>query len=504
MTDMSTTPALAMRAYDVEPHVFVIFGGTGDLTRRKLLPAMRRLASLGVLGERRALLAVARDTDLDDRTYRAWAREALEAAGFPPEEVARLAEAQIFYQPMPSGDTKDYEALAARLEEIERTLGLPGNRVFYMALPPAVFPGAIEGLAAAGLNRAPGWTRLVLEKPFGHDLESARTLNRLIHAHFDESQVYRIDHYLGKETVQNLLVFRFANAVFESLWNRDRVECVQITVAEDIGIGSRAGYYDRAGALRDMVQNHVAQLIALIGMEVPAAFRADAVRYEKIKLLRSIRPISTDDVVFGQYARGVVDGEAVPGYLEEEGVDPTSTTETFVALELALDTWRWQGIPFYVRTGKRLPERITQIAVSFRAPPVSLFASMGTGDTHPNVLYITLQPDEGFALVVDVKVPGEPFRLQRFPLDFFYRQAFGPLPDAYQTLLLDVLTGDQTLFVHADEAEASWELFEPLLDTERNVHLYRAGTWGPEAADHLLARRGNRWMDSVEHPGEEL
>ncbi|MDX1577157.1 MAG: glucose-6-phosphate dehydrogenase, partial [Gemmatimonadota bacterium] len=355
----------------------------------------------------------------------------------------------------------------------------------------------------AGLNRSSGWTRLVVEKPFGRDLDSARELNRLIHAHFDEGQVYRIDHYLGKETVQNLLVFRFANPIFESLWSRDRVECVQITVSEDLGIGSRAGYYDRAGALRDMVQNHVAQLLALVGMEVPAGFEADPVRYEKIKLLGAIREIGPDDVVFGQYARGTVDGEAVPGYLEEAGVDPESDTETFVALRLAFDTWRWQGVPIYVRTGKRLPRRLTQIAVTFQAPPVCLFESMGMCETPPNVLFLTLQPDEGFALLVDVKVPGEPFRLATLPLDFFYKQVFGPIPDAYQTLLLDVLTGDQTLFVHADEAEASWELFEPLLEADRNVHLYRAGTWGPDAADELLARHGHGWIEPVGHPGRD-
>ena len=486
-----------MRQYDVEPHLFVIFGGTGDLTRRKLLPAVRHLASMGVLGRHRALLAVARDPELEDGGFRRWAKDALRSAGLPEEEVARLEDARLYYQPMPTGDADDYRALAKRVAEIEEQCGLPGNRVFYMALPPQVFPSAVAGLAAAGLNRAPGWTRLVVEKPFGGDLDSARELNRLIHAQFDESQVYRIDHYLGKETVQNLLVFRFANAIFESLWNRDRIQSVQITVAEDFGIGERAGYYDGAGALRDMVQSHVAQLLALVGMEVPARFGADAVRYEKIKLLRAIQAIRLEDVVFGQYARGAVQGKSVPGYLEEEGVDPDSRTETFVALKLAIDTWRWQGVPFYVRTGKNLPLRLTQIAVTFDAPPVYLFTN-----TSPNVLFLTLQPDEGFALMVEVKVPGEPFRLRTLPLDFFYKQVFGQIPDAYQTLLLDLLTGDQTLFVHADETEASWEVFGPLLEADHPVHLYRAGSWGPDAADQLLARDGRRWLDAVEHPEE--
>ncbi len=493
-----------MRRYDVEPHLFVILGGTGDLTRRKLLPALRRLASLGVLGDRRALLAVARDTDMDDDRFRPWAKEALRAAGLAEEEVARLDAARLYYQPMPAAEPADYEALAKRIAEIEARHDLPGNRVFYLALPPSVFTSAVEGLSGAGLNRSAGWTRLVVEKPFGRDLESARALNRIIHSHFDEGQVYRIDHYLGKETVQNLLVFRFANAIFESLWSRDRVECIQITVAEEIGIGDRAEYYDAAGALRDMVQNHVAQLLALVGMEVPATFAADAVRYEKIKLLNSVHPIRPENVVFGQYSRGMVGDSAVPGYLEEEGVDPASDTETFVALKLQLDTWRWQGVPFYIRSGKRLPRRLTQIAVVFQAPPVCLFESMGVRQTNSNVLYLTLQPDEGFALMVDVKVPGEPFELATLPLDFFYRQVFGPIPDAYQTLLLDVLTGDQTLFVHADEAEASWARFEPLLEGERPVHLYRAGTWGPDEADALLARAGHTWREPVRHPGAEV
>ncbi len=491
----------AMRGYQVEPHLFVVLGGTGDLTRRKLLPALRRLAKLDLLGEPRGILAVARDTDLDDESFRKWGQSALEDAGFARDDVAGVYDARLYYQPLPDGSAADYEALARRVHEVEERCGIPGNRVFYLALPPRVFPEAIEGLAAAGLNRGPGWIRLVVEKPFGRDLASARELNAVIHRHFDEREVYRIDHYLGKETVQNLLVFRFANAIFESLWSRDRVDNIQITVAEEIGIGSRAGYYDRAGALRDMVQNHVAQLLALVGMEVPATFAADAVRYEKVKLLRSISPLGPEDVVFGQYARGSVEGEACPGYLEEEEVDPESDTETFVALKLALDTWRWQGVPFYIRTGKRLPRRLTQIAVTFQAPPVFLFESLGARGTHANVLYLSLQPDEGFALCVDVKVPGEPFELRTLPLDFFYREAFGPIPDAYQTLLLDALTGDQTLFVHAEEAEASWELFDPLTSGERRVHLYRAGTWGPDAADELLARDGRKWLEPVAHPG---
>jgi glucose-6-phosphate 1-dehydrogenase len=356
--------------------------------------------------------------------------------------------------------------------------------VFYLALPPNAFAPTIKGLGEAGLNEGSGWTRLVVEKPFGRDLDSARELNALTHRWFDESQVYRIDHYLGKETVQNLLVFRFANTIFESVWNRDRIANVQITVAESLGVEQRADYYDKVGALRDMVQNHVTQLVALIAMEAPIAFDAEQVRQEKVKLLRAVRPLGPGDVVFGQYG----------GYRAEPGVAAETRTETYVALRLAIDSWRWQGVPFYVRTGKRMDRRVTQIAVTMRDVPVCLFESMGGCVAQPDVLILTLQPDDGFTLCIDVKVPGEPFRLQRLPLRFSYKDAFGQIPDAYETLLLDVLTGDQTLFVHADEAEESWKLYTPLFDDNVKVNAYDAGSWGPSEADELVARNGHHWQ----------
>ncbi len=473
----------------LEPHLFVILGATGDLARRKLLPAVYRLTRDGALSTDFRILGVSRDKELDDTSYRSWVREALEASGVAGEELDDWCDDCLLYQSVREGG--GYEALAARIAAIEEEAGLPGNRLFYLAVPPAAFAPSLGAMAEVGLHQAPGWCRLVIEKPFGEDLESAQALNRTVHRWFDESQIYRIDHYLGKETVQNLLVFRFANAMFESLWNRDHVEDVQITVAESIGVGERVGYYDGVGALRDMVQNHLTQLLTLVAMEVPAAYEAGSVRSEKIKVLRSIKTPVPEKVVYGQYVDGTVDGDAVVAYRDE--APPQSLTETFVALELSVDNWRWQGVPFYLRTGKRLERRLTEIVVTFRRPPVSLFESLDCSDVDHDVLVITLQPEEGFSLYFDVKRPGEPLILQKRDLRFRYEDAFGPLADAYVTLLLDVLTGDQTLFVHADEVEASWRVYSPLL--ERNIHVYDypSGSWGPRQSDQLLAASGRIW-----------
>jgi glucose-6-phosphate 1-dehydrogenase len=473
-------------------HLFVLLGATGDLSERKLLPAMYRLSSAGLLNGRWAILGVARNTELDDDGFRHWARQALREAGIEAQDCESWCEHCLHYHGTGREDV-DYSALAKRIEEVEEEHGLPGNRVFYLALPPPAFIPTVEGLGDAGLNRSEGWTRLVLEKPIGNDLESARQLHAAVHRSYDEKQIYRIDHYLGKETVQNLLVFRFGNQIFESLWNSERVDNVQITVAEDIGTEGRAGYYDRSGALRDMVQNHLTQLMSLIAMEVPVAYDADSVRHEKIKVLRSIERIDPDHVVFGQYGSG----GGHPGYREDAEVAANSQTETFVALRVDIDTWRWQGVPFYLRTGKRLPRRVTEVAVTFRRPPVQLFESMRCADVSNEALIIRIQPDEGFELYLDVKRPGEPLRLERLPLRFEYGQAFGDIPDAYVTLLLDVLQGDQTLFVHREEADESWRLYTPLLDgaeARREVHGYAAGSWGPSASDALLRRFGHQWL----------
>ena len=481
----------------VEPSAFIVFGGTGDLSKRKILPALWRLYAQGSTASGCAVVGTSRDATIDDARFREIAVEAALAAHpkDDPAAVRAWADRWVYFQAAEA----DLRPLQAKVEEVEKALGLPGNRSFYMSLPPAVFGPTVEHLGEIGFNRGGGWTRLVIEKPFGRDLASAQALNALVHRHFDEHQVYRIDHYLGKETVQNLLVFRFANAMFESVWDRDHVESVQITVAEELGVEARAGYYETSGALRDMVQSHLTQLLTLVAMEVPAAMDADSIRAEKLKVLRSVRPLSPSDAVLGQYEAGTIAGEAVPAYREEPGVSPDSRTETFAAVTLHVENWRWQGVPFYLRTGKRMPKRLTEIEIKFRRAPVWIFRSTATptasgeaatpmGELHRNTLLVTLQPNEGFSLFFDVKAPGDPFRIRRLPLHFNYAEEFQAIPEAYETLVRDVLSGDQTLFVHAAEVEASWALYAPLLDGRRAVYPYAAGTRGPAEAAHVSSR----------------
>lgn len=468
-----------------DPVLFVIFGASGDLARRKLIPALHELTRNGSLANFH-LLGVARE-EWDDRRFRQSIAQRLTELGRDPADAGQWCETCVHYQPLPSDDPAAFAALRERIEALEVRHSLPGNRVHYLALPPSAFPVTSRGLGAAGLASSPGWTRLVVEKPFGSDLESARELNRVLHQDFSESQIYRIDHYLGKESVQNLLAFRFANPLFEQAWNRDRVERVELTVAETVGVGRRSGYYDWAGALRDMVQNHITQLLCFVAMEVPAAFEASAVRFEKLKVLRSLLAVGVQDAVYGQYAGGVVEGEPVVGYHQEEGVPAGSVTPTFVALRLQAENWRWQGVPFYIRTGKRLARRVSEIAVVFRGPPAHIFNQFG-GGSDGDVLRIRLQPEEGVELEFDVKVPGEGYRLAKQQLGFRYSQAYEKLPEAYETLLLDVVEGDATLFVHAEEVEASWELFQPLLDAPPPVQPYPAGSWGPDECSRLLGR----------------
>lgn len=477
----------------LEPHVFVVLGATGDLMHRKLLPALARVCAEEGAFDRVALLGVAR-APLDDAAFRASLLSALADAGVPadPKSQAWLRE-RVHYQRLDPTSGTGYADLAGRLAALEAADHLPGNRVFYLALPVDAVADTIRGLGEAGLGKSPGWSRLVVEKPFGHDLASAEALNATIHRWFDESQVYRIDHYLGKETVQNLLVFRFANTLFESLWSRDRVDCVEITVAEDLGVEERAGYYESAGALRDMVQNHLTQLLTLTAMEVPAILNADAVRNEKVKVLQAVAPIKAEDSVFGQYGPGTVSGKPVPGYRSEDGVSAQSTTETFVALSVRVSNWRWQGVPFLLRTGKRLKSKSTRIVVSFRRPPVTFFPTEDAAGMRPNTLTITVQPDEGFELSFELKPPGHALEMETHRMHFRYAEAFGPLADAYQTLLTDLQRGDQTLFVRADEVEAAWRLYAPLVARRPALTTYAAGSEGPAEADRLAERVGYQW-----------
>jgi glucose-6-phosphate 1-dehydrogenase len=427
-----------------------------------------------------ALLGVS-SSDVGDEAYRRFAREALEAAGFA--DTASWCDDWVYFQQI-RREEPTFEALADKIAAIEAEHQLPGNRVFYLAMPPQAFAGIITGISKTGLNRSRGWTRLVIEKPFGRDLESARQLNDLVHYHFDESQIYRIDHYLGKETVRNLLAFRFANLLFETSWNRDRIDAVEITVAESLGIGSRAAYYDDAGVIRDMLQNHLTQLLALVAIEAPNSFEAEAIREEKVQLLRAVRKIDLSEVVLGQYGPGTLDGETVPGYLEEAHVPAGSRTPTFISLKIEIDNWRWQGVPFYLRTGKRLPAKSSQIVIRFRPPPICLFhGRRDQCEAHQNVIKLILQPNEGFELNFDVKSPGEALQLARKQLRFMYADQYDTLPDAYQTLISDIVLGDQTLFVRADEVEESWRIYDPLVEAAaagHPLHIYAAGTWGPE------------------------
>jgi glucose-6-phosphate 1-dehydrogenase len=475
----------------------VIFGGTGDLARRKLLPALAVLRHHGFTDDSTLILGVARDTKMNDAAYRGLVMDALSASavGWSGDDLRRWIERCVFYEGTGRGRTDDFRRLGARLRDLEsRHAGNDaGNRVFYLAIPPTAFEATIDGIQDAALHRGGGWSRVVIEKPFGRDLPTAQELNRLLHRCFDESMVYRIDHYLGKETVQNLLIFRFANAVFESVWNRDHVESVQITVAEQLGVERRAAYYETAGAVRDILQNHAAQLLSLVAMDTPSSMTADPIRQEKVKALEQVRPVDAANVVLGQYGPGSIDGKDVAAYREEPGVAPNSRIETYAAIRLDVDSWRWQGVPFYLRTGKRLADRRTEIIIKFRRPPVWFFQRHASTDVHRNTLRLVMQPKEGFALHFHVKAPGRPTRLERLPLDFYYDERYPELPEAYQTLLLDVIDGDQTLFVRSDEVEAAWRLFTPVLDGQLPIRQYQSGSWGPREADALLERDGEQW-----------
>jgi glucose-6-phosphate 1-dehydrogenase len=495
--------AVALERPPAQATALTIFGATGDLARRKLLPALYNLAHEGSLPERFAVVGVARG-ELTDSGFRAFAQGAIRrfSRRVPDEDVLDALLAGMRFVEGSFDAPQTYAALQQALSAFDAEAGEPLNRVFYLSTAPLYFPVIVEQLGAHGLDRREhGAVRVVIEKPFGTTLAEARELNRRVLAVFDESQIYRIDHYLGKETVQNMLAFRFANSLFEPAWNRNTIRSVQITAAEDIGIGDRAGFYDRAGALRDLVQNHLLQLLCQVAMEPPVDFGADEVRNEKVKVLRAIRPPSEAEVrriaVRAQYGPGVVGGEPVPAYLEEPGVPPASRTETFVALRLEIESWRWAGVPFYLRTGKRLARKVTEIAVELKPVPHRGFAQDGSIGVQPNLVILTIQPDEGVTISLAAKIPGTLMRIRPVLMQFLYGSSFlSESPEAYERLILDVMRGDPTLFTRADEVEAQWRICDPILQAwEREPGLlptYPAGSQGPEDADRILCP-GDRW-----------
>ena len=490
-----------------EPCVFVIFGATGDLTHRKLVPAVYNLCVDGDLPTPVKVIGFAR-RDKSNEEF----RQDLEklnrkvSRSGHNEKVWQSFCQDIEYHRGEFQDQEDYEALAKRLDELHQTVGI-GNRLFYIASAPGFFDDILIGLRQSGLNEAKegSWARVVVEKPFGTDLPSAQHLNTMVSQTFAEKDTYRIDHYLGKETAQNLMVIRFANTIFEALWNHHHIDCVQITCAEHLGMeGGRGGYYDTAGALRDMVQNHLLQLLSLVAMEPPTDLSADGVRDEKVKVIRSLRRFKSvkdvaDNVIRAQYTAGSINGEDVVGYREEDRVNPDSQTESYVALRLFIDTWRWSGVPFYVRMGKRLPKKATEISIHFKRPPGVLFNRSASVDNQ-NVLVLRIQPDEGHSLRITSKVPGSALRLEPVKMDFRYSTSFGKRsPEAYERLLLDAMAGDATLFARRDEVEEAWRFVDDLENAWHNMHeappmtKYTAGSWGPEQADDLLSQDGRFW-----------
>ena len=491
----------------MDPLVFVIFGASGDLTRRKLIPAIYELYKEKYLPEDFVILGVSR-SPLSDSEF---ADKAFLKSGFidlEKEPKARVADfaRRLFYEPIATKNKEDYAKVKVRLEALDNAFNTLGNYIFYLSTPPSLYEVIPECLAAHGLHHKEGaWRRLVIEKPFGTDLKSAKALNISLLKHFQEEQIYRIDHYLGKETVQNLLVTRFANGIFEPLWNRNYIHHVEITNAESLGVGSRGGYYDGSGALRDMFQNHLMQIIAHIAMEPPISADARSIRSEKLKLFKSIRPIKEEEVskyvVRGQYLSSTIRGEKVPGYRDAEGVPIGSMTETFAAVNFFIDNWRWSGVPFYVRTGKRLPTKVTEVVISFKKPAHQLFTRANELTGSHNQLVIRIQPDEGLLMNFGMKVPGEGFRVKNVGMDFHYSDLVNVhVPAAYERLLLDCIKGDATLYSHGESVESAWEFVQPILNAWENnpdikMYGYPAGTWGPLESDLMVQPAELTWRN---------
>lgn len=511
MTELSSHPLTEANRTNkaAESCILVIFGATGDLTARKLVPALYNLARDGQLPPHFACVGFARR----DKTNEMFRKEMLDAVNQfsrskPVDtELWNSFQEKLFYHRSEFDQDEGYESLKDFLHKLDIQLGTKGNRVFYLSTQPSFFAQVIEKLHQHNLlydsNQVHDkWSRVIIEKPFGHDLASALQLQRELLHYLNENQIYRIDHYLGKETVQNLLVFRFANPIFESMWNHHYIDNIQITVGEEIGIGTRGRFFEEAGILRDIVQNHVMQLLSLVAMEAPASLKADAIRDEKVKVLEAIRPIPLDRIeefaIRGQYGPGFVNGEPVKGYREEDNVNPQSSVETYTALQLFIDNWRWNGVPFFLRAGKRLPKRVTEIAVTFKRAPGYLFQTT-SAKIDSNVLLIRIQPDEGISLKMNCKVPALNTIIQPVKMDFRYGAYFGaPPPEAYERLICDCMAGDSTLFARDDEVISSWELLTPVLDhwqetAAKDFPNYAAGTWGPEAADQMLQRQGRHW-----------
>lgn len=486
--------------------VLVIFGASGDLTQRKLIPAVFNLYTSGLLPECYAVLGVSR-SDYSDEAYRdrvVFQNEHLTGKETATKENLEGFASLVYYQSIDTQSLDAYNALHTRLLRIDGEKATCNNYIFYLSTPPSLYEAIADGLAHAGLSHEEdGWRKLIIEKPFGYDLESAKALNEHLLTSFSEEQIYRIDHYLGKETVQNIFVTRFANSIFEPIWNRNYIHRVEISAAESVGVEKRGGYYDGSGALRDMVQNHLMQLVALVAMEPPARADAESIRNEKLKVFQSLKPLDEkaikNDVIRGQYTESKIGGEKVPGYRQEEGVKPDSKTETYVALKFFIDNWRWKDVPFYIRTGKKLPTRVTEVVIHFQPNHHQLFAHNSRLANAQNMLVLRIQPDEGILLKFDMKIPGAGFNTEQVNMDFMYdRLTDVYVPDAYERLILDSMQGDATLFSRGDALEAAWEFVDPILrawkkDKEIPVYGYPAGTWGPENADELIEGDNMIW-----------